>query len=139
MAREARVSCGLTIRKDNIDFRAYPASFTADVSEASGPTPGEFEVGPYGKAVDLSSITTPGLCWIQNRSSTFSIIVGIHDGASFFPLLEFLPGEAFPMRLWRHLGEEFTGTGTGTPSDVNRLWISAIGGTARVFVGAFGK
>ncbi len=139
MSNEARVSCGLTIRKDNIDFRAFPASFTADVSESAGPSPGEFSVGPYGREVDLSEIVTPGLCWIQNRSETLSIILGIHDGSSFFPMLEFLPGEAFPMRLWQFLGNEFTGTGTGSPGDVNKLWVAAVGGTAKVFVGAFGR
>ena len=139
MANEARVSCGLQIRSNNTDFRAYPSSFQADVTEGTGPSPGEFSVGPYGVAVDLSQITTPGLCWVQNRSTTLSVILGIHDGTSFFPMLEFLQGEAFPMRLWRHLGDEFTGTGTGSPSDVNRLWVMCEGGTARIFVGAFGR
>ncbi len=144
MANEATVSCGMRIKIGNTDWRAYPTQFKADVSEESGPSPGDIIVDRNGRNIDLSEIGVPGLCWIQNRSDTYYILVGIQvplspSGVDFFPLLELLPGEAFPLRLYRFLGTEFTGTGTGTPSDVNQLHIKSIGGTSRVFVGACGK
>lgn len=140
MASEATVGCGLQIRVGSIEYRALPSQFRADVAEGTGPVPGELTVTYAGKDVDLSGITTPGLCRIQNRSTTEYVLVGVHDGASFFPLLELLPGESYVMRLTRHLGDEFTGTGTGTPSDVNVLHLKVTGSTsARVLVEVFGK
>lgn len=140
MANEATVGCGLSIRVDNINYRSYPTQFKADVDEATGPTPGELVVTNAGKNVDLSSITTPGLCRIQNRSTTEFVLVGIYDGASFFPLMELLPGEAYVIRLYRDLGAEFTGTGTGTPADINTLQLKVTGATsARVLVEVFGR
>ncbi len=145
MAREATVGCGLRIRLDNIDYRAYPTQFTPDVDEGTGPVPGEVLVGSHGLDIDLSLLTTPGLCRIQNRALTGYIIVGINDGSRFYPMLELLPGESYVMRLYRSIGVEFTGSGTGTPSDVNQLHIRAHGDTeaevttARVLVEVFGK
>jgi hypothetical protein len=139
MANEARLNVGLSISKSNIDYKSQPSSFRADVSLSEGPTPGEILVDQYGRDVDLSELTTPGLCVIQNRSTTYYVIVGIYDGVSFFPMLELLPGESFPLRLYRFLGTEFTGTGTGSPASSNRLHVVAVGGSARVLIDAFGK
>lgn len=140
MANEANIQANLRIRKDNITYSSNPGSFRADVDEGTGPVPGELVVTAAGKDVDLSGITTPGLCRMQNRSATEFVTVGIHDGASFFPMLELLPGESYIMRLYRDLGVEFTGTGTGTPSDVNTLHLKVTGSTsARVLVEVFGK
>lgn len=140
MANEARVSSSMRIQKDNIRYTAEPQAFTASVDEGTGPVPGELLVTSGGKNVDLSSIVTPGLCRIQNRSDTEYVLFGIHDGSNFFPMLELLPGESYVMRLYREIGVEFTGTGTGTPSDVNQLHLKVTGSTsARVLVEVFGK
>lgn len=139
MANEATIGCSLRIRSGNINYTSAPSTFRADVSESTGPTPGEISVGQYGVNVSLTNITTPGLCRIQNRSDTWPVLVGIHDGLIFFPLMEILPTECYVIRLWRHLGDELTGTGTGTPSDDNRFHLKSVGGTARVCVEVFGK
>lgn len=140
MANEANIQSSLRIRKDNISYSSEPSSFRADVGEGTGPVPGELIVTHAGEDVDLSSITTPGLCRVQNRSTTEFVLLGIHDGSNFFPMLELLPGESYVMRLYRELGVEFTGTGTGTPSDINNLHLKVTGSTtARVLVEVFGK
>lgn len=139
MSNEATVRSSLRIRSGKKDYRSYPESFRADVSELTGPTPGEILVTTIGRDVDLTELETPGLCRIQNLDDTEYVLVGIDDGASFFPLMEILPGESYVIRLYRQLGYEFTGTGTGTPSDVNMLHIKTVHGEARVLVEAFGK
>lgn len=147
MSREANVGCGLRVRipSTGTDYRSYPTQFTADVDEGTGPVPGEVLVGPHGLDIDLSLLTTPGLCRIQNRALTGYILVGINNGTRFYPMLELLPGESYVMRLYRSLGSDFIGSGTGTPTEINQLHIRAHGeteaevATARVLVEVFGK
>lgn len=123
MANEATVRASLAIRTGNLNYQSQPASFQADVAGVKGPTPGALSVSPRGTIVDLSQLTTPGLCRVQNLSESDYFELGVYDVETdvFYPLLEFLPGESFVMRLSRNLGEEYVGTGTGTTAATNRL------------------
>lgn len=139
MANEIRVTCSLQIKKGNINYQSRPTAFTADMQGDVGPAVGTILVPLAGVNVDLSQLGTPGLCRIQNLDTTNYVVIGIYDGSIFFPMLELLPGESYPLRLYREIGTEFTGTGTGTPADVNNLRIKAFGGPCLVLVEAFEK
>lgn len=140
MANEIQVTSSLVVVKNNLQYQSRPAAFVADMAGGKGPTPGALTADEYGTTVDLSQLTTPGLCRVANLDdddSTAHLLVGVYDGASFFPLIELLPGESYVFRLWRHLGQEFTGTSTGTPSDANQLRLMGVGGEVTALVEAF--
>lgn len=137
MANEITVNCGLNIKNGSLDYAARPNSFRADMSTIGGPTPGTIAVPVTGVQIDLSGLSTPGICRIQNLDTTNYVTVGIYDGVSYFPLMELLAGESFIIRLYRHLGDEFVGT--GTPSDVNQLYAMADTAECKLLVEAFEK
>lgn len=142
MANEARVNSGLQITLGELQYRSNPTAFLADVSGSGGPTPGTITVTNAGTDVDLSEITTPGLCRIQNLSSDYEVEVGVWnaDQSEFYPLLALLPGETFVMRLSASLNQEYESTGTGTSAELNTLRIKVLTGeTAKVLVEAFDR
>jgi hypothetical protein len=149
MANEAQVRGSLQIRilddsgRVLLDYRGLPTTFNADVDSIEGPTPGSFLATTAGVDVDLSALTTPGLARFQNNDPTNYVEYGIWDptGAVFYPLGELLPGESYPIRLSRNIGNE---TGPGDPGTAvldndNRLRFKAISGACQVTVEAFGK
>src|SRR3989304_7264308 len=116
MTIRVRVSSSLQI-DNNVTEQHYssrPTTFTADVEDGSGPTPGLVNVPVDGVDIDLTSITNPGgLIRIQNLSTTNYVEVGSWDGAIFRPLFEIMPSEFYVMRVARNLGNIYA-TGTGT-------------------------
>lgn len=141
MASEATMNSTLSIEKDNLHYR-HSANFQADVSAAKGPTPGIVLAAETWTEVDLSLITTPGLCFVANLSSTIDVIFGVRDTASgeYYPVLDFLAGEGYPVRLSQFLGQELeSASGTGTAGSGCTLAVKGIGGTAYVRVEAFEK
>jgi hypothetical protein len=105
-----------------------------------GPTPGTVTATTTGVAVSLSQLTNPGPCYMQNLSLDYRAVVGIMDTSSgtFLPLLEFLPGEGYPVRLARMIEDELSGgAGTGTGGSGGSLWVKGVGGTVRFLVEAF--
>lgn len=139
MADEATIRSSLLVRCDTLNYQSYPTSFQADVAGEKGPTPGAITVTTEGTSVDLSELTTPGLCRIMNLDATNYATYGIWDpeNDTFFPLGELLPGETYVLRLSRDLQEEF-GTGTGTTgADTNRLRFKADTASVVVLVEAF--
>ena len=139
MADEATVQCSLQIKKGNLTYRSNPTAFRADVATAKGPSPGAFTASTDGTSVDLTALTQPALCRIQNIDATNFVEVGIWDteAALFFPLMELLPGESYVIRLSRNIEEEYVGTGTGTSAATNRLRIKANTAACIVLVEAF--
>lgn len=113
MADEATIFAGLQINKTPLFYITQPQAFKADVAGIVGPVPGSVLVTTEGVDIDFTPLVQPGLCLIQNLDDTNFVTYGIWDGVSFYPLGELLPGEQFPLRLSRVLGEEY-GTGTGT-------------------------
>jgi hypothetical protein len=116
MADEAQVrgSIEITNPTSGFKYRSYPTDFKADVTGSKGPTPGALTVVAAGTSIDLSELTTPGLCILKNLSLTVTVDVGISDGTEFYPLFEVQPGEVYPCRLSKWLGRSFGGTGTGS-------------------------
>jgi len=110
MANEARVTSSLNVTKGTTRINTKPTSFTADVDASNiAPTPGLVVATLAGTDVDLSALTTPGLCTIQNVDGTNYVTGGIWDpeGNTFYPLFELLPGEKYVLRLARDIEEEF--------------------------------
>lgn len=137
MANEIQVRISLSLTKGNLSYRPAASYYTADVANLGGPTPGTISVAIHGTEVDLSALTTPGLCFIQNLDDTNYVTVGVYDGARFYPVIELLPGEFTVFRLSRNLNEEYVGTGTGTNSDINQLRLVANTAACKVLVQAF--
>lgn len=135
MSNEAQISSSLRILKGNLQYQSIPTSFRADVTGTKGPTPGSIAVSTAGTDVDLSELSTPGLCRLRNLDSANYVTWGIYDGAYFFPLGEILAGESYVIRLSRVLGSESPGTaGTGAG---NRLRVMADTADCVVAVEAF--
>lgn len=129
MASEIRVSGSLSVQKRSgsstlIDY-SRPFAFTATLDGNSGPYIGTVRVPVTGVSIDLATEIgeQPGVARIVNQDPTNFVMVGIYDGASFLPLLEVLPTEAYALRFYRGLGEEFVGTGSTFGS--NTLWLQA--------------
>lgn len=142
MANEITVRNSLQIRKGHLDFQSKPTLYKADMTGLDGPTPGTITcaVAP-GTDVDLSELSTPGMCWVMNLDATNYVTIGIRDPESnkFYPFLELLPGEFTLFRLSRNVEEEFA-TGTGTVgADTNRIRIVANTAACNVAVFAFEK
>lgn len=141
MSNEIEFRGGLTIRKGFLDYRSSPTSFQADQDGSGGPTPGEMLATEDGADVDLSMLTTPGMAWVQNMDSTNYVEFGIFDATAnvFYPFLEVLPGECYPIRLSRYIQQEFGGTGTADTVASSTLRVKGIGGDCRVRVDVFEK
>lgn len=145
MANEATVSVGLSIVQTSGTVRQinkrYSHGFLADVTLTEGPSPGYVLATVDGTDVDLSDLTTPGLCWVKNMDDTNFVSVGIWepDTSHFYPLLELLPGEEYVVRLSRYVTEQFEGTGTGTPTPNATLRLKANTASVPCSVEAFGQ
>lgn len=142
MANEINLRASLTIKKGALDFRSNPSQFILSQSGVGGPTPGTIlcAVAP-GTDVDLTELTTPGACYLQNLDATNYVTVGIFDPETnrFFPMLELPPTVGYPVVLSRNIREEFA-TGTGTIGNLtNRLRIIANSAACLVCVAAFEK
>ena len=152
MSSEATVRVGLTVRKTDsddptillLDFNQV-GSFQADVTGTFGPTPGTVAIPAEGVAVPLTGITEPGWCWVHNQGADSNVQIGVKDpdsALSYF-LMELKPGWRLPVPLSPDLFEEYQGTGTGTGSPTNQLFLRAINSTTRsattgtCYVGAF--
>jgi hypothetical protein len=147
MSKEITVQSNLLIRKGNLNYRSPVSTFQADMDGTpKGPTPGVLSVPTTGVDVSLAQLTTPGWCQFTNLGRADGgddtqayVQVGVHDGALFHPLLELLPGESYPVRLARVIGEEEQATGTGTSAAINSLRLHAVGSVCNVVVEAFEK
>lgn len=156
MADECRISISMSIDKRSADKRLYLLDFTKKVSLISnidgtkGPLPGSVLVPLTGIDIDLSQLTTPGICWFHHQGPSdetdpgsdpkiYYVDVGIKDSVTgiFYPMLELWPGDQFPLRLSRNLAESYNATGTGTGPAVNTLHMIAYVLPSNFYVGAF--
>src|SRR5678816_4215564 len=99
---DVQVTSMMVIRKDNLYYQDQPSAYTATLVGTKGPVPGAISVPTTGVDVDLSQLTTPGLCRIANLDLTNYVEWGIHDGSVFHPVGEVLPGEFCNIRLSRN-------------------------------------
>lgn len=144
MSNEATVQCGLAISKPsvNLHYSSEPKSFRATVNGSKGPTPGSVVATLAGTDVDLSGLDSPGgLARIMNKATSGFVVVGIHDNFEFYPLLDILPGESYPLRLSRFIGQSVGTTDVGTAIDdagVYRLRVKSVGvAESEVIIEAF--
>lgn len=142
MSQEITANFSLRVNKGNLNYQSYPTGFRADLNGAYGPSPGLILV-PTGAGIDVTfpNLTTPAMCWIQNQSTVDQnyVTYGIRDASTneFYPLGEVQPGEFYPLRLSRKLGDHYIGTGTGAVSPASYLHFRAAKQTAGVRVDAF--
>ena len=138
MTAEAAFNLGVNIDHGNLVYHQYPTSFRVDVTGKKGPTPGAMSASVDGTDVDLSELVTPTICVIRNLDATNFVEVGVWDGTEFYPLMEIGPGEHYPFKLSRNLGNSY-GTGTATVDTTHNLRIKADTAACNVYVGAFEK
>lgn len=143
MANEAVVTVGLRINNPSesapLKFNDIgPPSFSADVTGSFGPTPGSISVATTGTNIDLTQLGTPGFCVFYNQGTAFNVEIGIYDTESqqFYPFMLIKPGEKYQFRLSANVESQF-GPGTGSGTTTTRLRARGLGGTGKLFVGAF--
>lgn len=140
MANEATLRLGLTVRTGNLDFRSSPTTCRFDVPTSKPPTPGYVSAPVGGVDVDLSAITTPGLCLLHNTGDTYDVEYGIHDSTKFQPWGVLRPGKIAFFEFSENFGQEPTiptGTATGTDTVVDQLRVRGLLGTGEVNVLVF--
>ena len=140
MANEITVHSSFDINNGSLQFRGLPSSFTASMVGKKGPTPGAITVLTTGTDVDLSQLTTPGMCQLTNLDTINVIEYGIWDPETtkYYPLGELLPGESYGIRLSRNLQWEYAGVGTGTTGpETNKLRLRSSNTTCNAVVSAF--
>lgn len=129
----------LQVIKGSLRYQSPQAAFTANVTATNGPTPSAVTIPVNGADINLSQLTAMGgLCFIMNLSSTNTVMVGIKDTLTgvFYPLMDLLPGESYPMRLSHDLQKQEAGTGTFSGATA-RLHIKAVGAPCVVIIDAF--
>lgn len=139
MANEATIRSSLQIFKQSgdvtvLDYQGRPSTFQADVTGTAGPSPGVVNATTAGVEVDLSALTTPGLCRVMNLDATNYVQFGVWDGTNFWELGELLPGESYVFRLARTISD-----GTGTSYTTGSLMLKANTATCICIVEAFEK
>jgi hypothetical protein len=139
VADEIQVRASLNIRQGSLDYRSSPTAFNDDRAGEGGPTPGGFTVSVGGTDVDLSALSNPGWCWVQNLDDTNTVRMGVWnpDQSEFYPLLRWKPGQGYPVLLDELINQEQAGTGTGTTGQTNTLRMKADNAPCKVIVHAF--
>lgn len=141
MSNEATVRTGIQIIVGGLIYRPPTASFNVNVSAAKGPTPGLVVVPILGIDVDLSELTTPGLCRITNYDTTNFVTIGLGDSVTneFYPIDEIGPGESYVRKFSRYLGGDLDTLTTGTGSGTKTLRLVADTAVCNCSVEAFEK
>lgn len=109
MANEATIVNSLHIIKGNLDYLTRPHQFQADVSGTKGPVPGAIEAPATtdGVAIDLSELTTPGLCRIRNLDSTNYVEIGLYISTTFYAIDQIKAGEHYIRRFSPNLNTSY--------------------------------
>lgn len=127
MANEITVTSSLLVRKNKQQYQSLPASFQATQHGNGGPTPGTVTVSVDGTDIDLSALTTPGLCRVQNLDTVNAVELGVYnpDQSEMYPVMRIEAGESYVFRLSKNLNQEYAGTGTGTTGQLNTFRLQA--------------
>lgn len=140
MPNQAVISTQISITRGSL-LRPLQSNDTISMTGTGGPTPGTITAPTGYVVVDVSAVTTPGLCRIQNLDANNSVYVGIYSSHfnEFFPLLKLLPGTTQVIYLSDLLGKDLQ-PGTGThPQDAftNEMALKGVGGSCQVLVEIF--
>lgn len=138
MANEIQVQFTVQIKKNNQDWRNTINQFKDDlVGDGTGPTPAAITATTDGVDVDLSELTTPGQCVIENIGSN-TVHFGLHDGAAFRPLGQVKAGKACFYEFSSLFGKTLDDTGTGTAdTGTDTLRVLAENADTPIRVGVF--
>lgn len=141
MANEITVTNQVRINNGNLQEFGQPASFRMNMDSVQGPTPGFVTVPTTGVDLDLSALSSFGVCRIRNLDETNDIIYGIKEPSSgfFYPIGKVRPGHHWWIDLADELLQEFTNTGTGTSAATNKFHIRAKNAACKAIVDAYGK
>lgn len=134
MSNEGNYTFQLSVRKSsgqiiNFDY-SRQKSFTFDVNDTKGPTPGAMTIPTGGKIFRLPELAIPGIAVFRNFDTVNYYEYGPYDPDSgkFYPWGEVLPGEEWPFRFCRNILERFYNTGTGTTGRSMYIMVKAVGG-----------
>lgn len=143
MADEIELNLNININKGKLSFRQYPSNFKMTMTASGdGPYVGTLLIDTVGVDIDLSQLTDPGLCIIENQDATNYVDIGIYDPETvrFYPIKKILPGTFWPIYLSDAFGYEWIGTSTGTDTGpTNRLRGKANGASCKVSFKVFNK
>lgn len=144
MADEVQVSVSMRVMFANSAPYQRQWSNSRDLTlNDGGPTPGLLTATTTGVQITLSALTNPSVCWIQNYSTTYRLLVGLKDtsAGTFLPMLELDPLEAWPIPLARMIGSELPGgsAGTGTAGSGCVLWAKGVDGSVKFSAEAFDR
>ena len=103
MSNEFTISAQIKLNNGNLQYTGAPASYQANQTTQNGPTPGAVTATTGGIDISLTQLTTPGFVQITNLDSTNYVTFGLHDGSTYRPLGECLPGETAVFRLARNI------------------------------------
>lgn len=102
MANEFNVSYSLSLLNGNSKY-VKQIGFRPSQTTNNGPTPGAITATTGGVTLSLAQLTTPGLAAITNIDATNYVQIGLYISSTFYPFLDLLPGESFPIRLARDI------------------------------------
>lgn len=141
MADEITIRVSLRVVNGTLYHQSNPTAFTANMAGTGGPSPGTIVATTAGTDVYFTGLTEPGWCSFQNYDPTNYVQIGIYEptGAVFYPMLELLPGEIVIVRLTRNLFEQYSGSGTGTSPQENKLRVKADVASCKVQVNGFDR
>lgn len=150
MADELSIRVSMTVNKNNLQWRwPFQASFNDDLTTGKGPSPGYLDIPTTGRQIYFTELSNPHWCILANLENDGGNFfeAGIYDitEREFYPLIRLDPGQVCLIPLTHSLGEEYSGSGTGTTSPQHYLHVRAgtpgpepgSGGTVKGYVGAF--
>lgn len=135
MAGQATIQVSLQIASGALSYRSNPTGFNTVVNATSapkGPSPGAITVPYGGVSVDLSQLSVPGWCWLQNLDAAAYVEYGIYDETSltYYPLGLIPPGTPQLIYLSPNLGvADHPGTGTHSSGHTTKLFLKAFNST----------
>ena len=103
MSNEFTINSGIKLNNPPLVYSSLPTSFQASQTNRNGPTPGSVTIPTTagGTGINLSGLTTPGICRVMNMDTTNFVSLGTYVGGTFTPFMELLPGECYVLRLSR--------------------------------------
>ena len=143
MSNEVQVRKTLIVGKGSLQYQT-PSQLTAwtlDMAGTRGDAPGLLLATVlHGTDVDLSALSSYGVCEIVNLDASNPVEVGIWDPSleRFYAPIIVSAGKSTIVELNPFLGRVYgTGTGTGSIGSGERLRIRAVGADCWVQVHAF--
>lgn len=129
MANEITVNASLNVNNFNQLYQSSPSVVRANQVNNNGPTPGAVVVLTSGVIISLAALVLPGYAQLHNLDRTNYVEYGLHDGSTFRPFGELLPGDIAVFRFSRRM---LTANGTA-----DGFYLKANSATCNVQVNCF--